>query len=302
MMLKRILRTALIASFILSASLNIHPSFATAYVDDETNFLSVSKAMKIMENVRNLLDDVHGIEINNPTNLTIQQSDNFFFENIPNDVALHILVKLCNNQTAFQDLEIVALTCKQGYHLVQNISLWEPLKQTYFGHLPKEYIEVLIKDKKEKNPDLACALFQQLLTHQKQEIQQLRKILSNSNFLPTLFGDQDDEHPLYQDLSPDFKAKSLKKLQDEQDLIEEKSLCEGYFDYEEILNRINSAIIRECINFIKITTTETIVDDIKQTQKNTTIDLKGTLTRLPVDGALALQKKIRFRLDRFCCA
>jgi hypothetical protein len=79
----------------------------------------------------------------------------------------YIFPFLCKDVVALEELYAVALTSRQGYHLVQDSSLWKPLKETlyrnYFAHVPEDALLSLIKNQDLPPIALAHILYQRFV-------------------------------------------------------------------------------------------------------------------------------------------
>lgn len=223
-----------------------------------------------------------------------------FFPTIPEDITLQILRALCKSTRALQTLDNIAQTSRKGYYLTHDPVLWEPLKQTYFSHLPQEYIDVLIRDRQEKGMALASLLFQDLMLYQIDELQWLTQILSDSNDVPYLFGDCGLPERNVEFLDDNFKKEQLKQLEKHLKKFgcnkksnNKNENIQKYYSRESILKTINSNIMEKRSNLYNVSFIKIKENNIKKNIKVAHINLKGVLTRLPAQAVVQMQNNLR---------
>lgn len=169
-------KSFLFVSLILATVLNIQAAFAMVGVDEESNWSIsnvLSNASKRLGQTRDLMDELKGISP--PKTISpaksVGESAARFFPELSDEVALlYIFPLLCKDELALAELSAVALTCRQGYYLVQDSSLWKPLekmlkKKSYFTHVLEDDLSRFIKIENKDMPPLALAhaLYQRFL-------------------------------------------------------------------------------------------------------------------------------------------
>lgn len=281
-------KSFLFISLILAAIL-IQPAFAMDDAPQEKSSIHkwLTAGYKTLREMADTIDEIQGCDA--PPPLPIQTSETLFFEGLLDEVTFHMALQLCQDPQALEGLESIALTCRKGYHLTQSSELWEPLKRTYFRHLPQQYIEVLVKGKKEQGFPLARILLKQVFSYQSEEIARLKRILSPRYSVPRMLGDPDSDEPiLVYKLEADFKRKCRTTLEDKENLNRKQSCFEVYFAQEEMLDSINTHIIEECLKYIEIKKLQKNINGSVTKYRKAEIDFKGALTRLPLRGVDAL--------------
>jgi hypothetical protein len=167
-------KSFLFKSLILVAVLNIQSAFAMDGVDEESGW-SLPKVLSSANNrlgqVRDLIDELKGISP--PKTISpaksVGGSEIRFFSELSDEVTLlYVFPLLCKDELALAELSAVALTCKQGYHLVQDSSLWKPLekmlkKKSYFTHVLGDDLSRFIANKDLPPLALAHSFYQRFL-------------------------------------------------------------------------------------------------------------------------------------------
>lgn len=226
-------KSFLFISLILAATL-IQPAFA---MDDATQEKSsihkwLTAGYKTLREMADTIDEIQGCDA--PPPLPIRPSETPFFKELPDEVAVRMVFQLCQDQQALEGLGSIACTCRKGYQLTQRPELWEPLKRTYFRHLPKEYMEVLVRGKKEQGFPLARTLLQELLAYQLEEMKRLKDILLASN---------SDGYSLMDSLPVDFKKELCRDLGPQKNSNLKQHPAEIYCYQEKKLSHINTRLI-----------------------------------------------------------
>lgn len=294
----KLLKSVATLSFMLVASFHIHSSFAMDGEKENANILTrgARSLYSLMTAVADSIDHLQGID------LDVTQSAPSFFPALPTDeITMSVFLYLYEAKTDIENLCSVALTCMHGYQLMQDSILWDLLKEGYFGHLPEEYIRILLQDKKEGGLKLCGTLFKQLLAYQEEETKWLSQALSGigmrcwsmldwiNNELKQEWRNKLDSFNTYDEFLNDSILNDFNLFGKEEN--KEKTKFKRYMAQERILNDINSKIIIECLKNSPVRRHKKIRNS-DETYDILVFSFYYSITRIPPEGIESIKRKL----------